>query len=172
MRLGQIQTFVDPTQRALDAAADIGVFRNTGAHPIRLLRWGFLCSVAWDVAAFVAKLDVTTHDKAGAATRSDGAGGFNIALTVDQVVGSIVYATVGGDKDTGTANLDATGEIIIKPGDFATFQVTSAMTAGDGHPFVDFQNMNFDDESLNSEFSDEDGTDASKLRIVNGAVAI
>lgn len=172
MRLGEHQSWVDPTERALDATASIGEFRNTGAHPILINRWGFLCSVAWDVAAFVAKLDHTTHDKAGTPTRSDGSGGFNAALTVDQVVGSLVFVTVGGDNVTGRADLDATGKLILKPGDFLTFQVTAAMTAGDGHPFVDFQNMNFDDNGLNSEFSDEDGTDASKLRVVNGAVAI
>jgi len=174
MRLGEIQTWVDPTQRALDATGDIGVFRNTGVNVLRIHRWGFICSVAWDVAAFVAKLDHSQHDKLGAVSpaRTDGSGGFNIALTVDQVVGSTVYATPGGDKDTGTANLDATGELLLKPGDFLTFQVTAAMTAGDGFPFVHFQNLNFDDNSLRSEFSDEDGTDASKLRVVNGAVAI
>lgn len=172
MRLGEHQSFTDATQRALDSTGDIGVFRNTGAHPLRINRWGFLCSVAWDVDAFVAKLDHTTHALDGTPTRSDGSGGFNATLSVDQVVGSLVFVTVGGDNVTGTANLDATGELILKPGDFLTFQVTSAMTAGDGHPFVDYQNMNFDDVGRNSEFSEEDGTAASKLRVVNGAVAI
>lgn len=168
MRLGEIQNFTFAAQVALDAAADVGVYRNTGAAPVRVLRWGFLCSVAWDVAAFAAELDHTTHANDGTPTRSAGSGGFDIALTVDQVVGSGVFATVGGDRTTGTANLDATGELIIKPGDFVTFQVSSAMTAGDGFPFIHVQNMNFDDEGPNSEFSEEDGT----KRLTNGAVAI
>ncbi len=171
-RLGEQQVWTDVTQRALDGTGDIGVFRNTGARAIRINRWGFLCSVAWDVAAFVAKLDHTTHDKAGSATRSDGSGGFNATLSVDQVVGSLVHVIPGGGKEALLLDDGAGDELIVKPGDFLTFQVTSAMTAGDGYPFVEFQVLNFDDQSLRSEFSDEDGTDASKLRVVYGGVAI
>ncbi len=170
MRLGEVQTYVDQTVRAMDSAASLTVFRNTGAHPLRILRWGGLCSVAWDVGSFVCKLDHTTHAKDGTPTRSDGSGGFNAALTVDQVVGSLFYVTCGGDKDS--SSIDATGEIILKPGDFLTIQITTQMSAGDGYFFIDYQNMNFDDNGLNSEFSEEDGTDASKLRIVDAAVAI
>lgn len=171
MNLGEIQVWQDTTQRALDVQSDIGTFRNISAHPIRIHRWGFVCTVAWNcTAALIAKLDHTTYDKAGTSTRSDGSGGFNLTAVVNQVVGSVVYVTPGGDKNS--ASIDATGEFIMKPGDLVTFQVTQAMTAGDGHPFIEFQNMNFDDVSLRSEFSDEDGTAASKLRVVEGGVAI
>ena len=164
------QVWVSPTQIALDSAADVAVYR-VAPNPILVLRWGFICSVDWDVAAFVAKLDHIPFLKNGDETnRTDGSGGFNITLSTDMFTGSLVYASVGGDKDS--SSIDATGSLIVKPGDELVFQVTSAMTAGDGHPFLEFQVLGFDSEGVRSEFDEEDGTPASLLKLVNGAVAI
>lgn len=166
-----VQSLVYETQVALDSTGDIYTYRN-GSNPISVIRWGLICSVDWDVASFVLKLDHIPFKKNGDETnRTDGSGGFNLGGLVDMKTGSVAYVTVGGDKDS--SDIDATSaELIVKPGDELVFQVTAAMTAGDGHPFLEYAVLGFDSEGLRSEFDEEDGSDASLLKLVNAAVAI
>lgn len=164
------QIWVGETQIDLGSTGDQATFRN-GPNAIMPLRWGWICSVAWDVAAFVCKLDHVPFLKDGATTnRTDGSGGFNMALTDDMVVGACAYVSVGGDKDS--SSIDATGGFVVKPGDSLIYQVTSAMTTGDGFPFLDYQILGFDSEGLQSEFDDEDGSAASLEKLFDGSVAI
>ena len=61
---------------------------------------------------------------------------------------------------------------MVKPGDSLIYQVTSAMTAGDGFPFLEYQQLGFDSEGLVSEFNEEDGSAASLLKLLDASVAI
>lgn len=126
--LGDHFTLVEAAESALDALADIAIFRF-GASPVRILRWGVVVSVELDnTAALVAKLDHSTHDAAGAVTRSDGSGGADLLGAGTDPVGTVLY-------------VEPITEIIVNSGDFLTMQVTTAGTAGDGWAFVECQEL-------------------------------
>ncbi len=165
------QVWMASTQVTLATAADVQGFR-IGPNPIRPIRWGWIVTGAVDATQnLITKLDYTPYTKTGSASgRTDGFGGFNLTIDSDRVKGSIVYVTVGGDADS--TSLDATGGIILKPGDILVWQVTQPATAGDAFAFLEYQNLGFDPNGVLSEFSDEDGTAASLLKLVNGAIAI
>lgn len=153
MRLGEHFHSIAGSQAALDAGADVLTFRP--AAPVRIVRWGATISVALDTTQdLIAKLDHTTHDQTGSATRSDGSGGQNLTVAADQVVGAVVYA-------------EPSSEIIVRPGDFVTIQVTQAATAGDGFPFIEYQQLPFDTEGLTAKFSDD-----ATSRVTDGSTAI
>lgn len=163
------QMYRSPNRYTLTVADDIDRFQN-GPNPINVIRWGLILTTACDVAAFVCKLDHLQFNKTGGDNRSDGSGGFNMAITTDIDIGSVPYVTYGGDKDS--SSLDATGGSVIKPGDHLVWQVISPMDTGDGYTFLEYQILGFDSVGPVAQFSEEDGTDASRRKLFNASVAI
>lgn len=151
MRGGE-HLFWSPTVQTLDATGDKGIF-TAQAAPIKVARWGVVMTVAGDVGAFAMTLDQTTHSESGGVTRSDGSGGTTLALTVDNFIGSVAYAV-------------PSSELILRPGDFFTFQITTAMTAGDGYTFLEYQQLPFSYQGLMAMASDD-----LTNRITNGSTA-
>lgn len=133
--LGDHVTQVETAVSALDAAADIAIFRF-GCAPAKILRWGVVVSVdAIDnTAALVIALDHTTHSDAGAVTRTNAVGGATLLGAGTDPIGTTLY-------------VEPVTEIIVNSGDFLTMEVTSAATAGDGFAFIEYQELAIGSES-------------------------
>jgi len=173
MRGGELQSWVSTTAITMAApAAGVATFRNPGATPIRIVRWGWIANLDLDTLAgaapFVGTIGRTRHNKDGStATNQDF--GSHAELHVDLVKGAVIFVSVGG-KTGGIANIDGTGEVIVKPGDFLIFNVTTALNAGTGFPFVMYQLLNLDETTLRREFEEEDGTPESRLKVYDATV--
>lgn len=138
MRVGDNLEFLDAEH---DATSNTDALDFNTSTPVRIVRWGLIVSVEVTGTAAVLALDVSRHAADGTATREDEAGGTTLTLVADEV-GAIHYT-------------DPTDDILVKPGDIAHIQVTTAMgTAGDFIPFIQYQKLNWDDTGENANFND------------------
>jgi len=151
MLQGENFEFMAASVAALDATADVLTFR--ASFPCRVVRFGALVSVACTGDAVIA-LDRTTHVAAGTPTRADAVGGKTLDSDA-QEVGTVIYA-------------EPDEEVIVKPGDILHLQVTNAFTAGDGFPFIQYQQLNWDKTGPNSKFADATPT----TRLVDGSTDV
>lgn len=127
------------TEIDVSSAADILSLHP--AAPIRVLRWGLICTAAIVAGTGQAELDHTTHDEDGTPTRSAGSGGQNLAFAATKV-GGIIY--VRPDE-----------EILVRPGDFLSMQISTGATSGNGIPFIEYQQLPMDLLGETSLFSDD-----------------
>ncbi len=142
MRMGDnLQTYwgalAAPVAIALDATADVLALR--ASLPLRLIRFGAILSVEC-TGDLVMALDRSTHILDGTATRAEAEGGVTLAGAAHEV-GAIIYA-------------DLLEDVLLKPGDIAHLEITDAYTAGDGYPFIQFQQLNWKTTGPESEFAD------------------
>jgi hypothetical protein len=118
--------------------------------PLRIVRFGAnVISDAWDTDAAVITMKRSTHNAAGTATAA-AVGGVTCVPT-DANEGTVFYA-------------DPTDEVIVKPGDYVTVELTAAGTSGDLMGWIQYQKLNWDDTGPNANFSDATPTS----RMVNG----
>jgi len=132
MGMAEYETFGEQAQVALDALADVLTFMPS--RPIEIVRWGFVVSVLLDntPAALVAALDV---DPQGAGARAASAQTL-VCTGVDRAIGDTIICVPASP-------------IAMEPGDRAFIEITTAATAGDGFPFVQYRPRGFHINDLN-----------------------
>ncbi len=123
--------------------------------PVQIVHWGVVATVAVVTNADLdAELDLSTHDSDGTPTRSDGSGGQNLIIDAAMVVGEVAY-------------VQPTSAIIVRPGDFATFQISTGATSGNGIPWIEYQILPFQYDGQQAMYSGN-----ASLRMTNSTVAI
>ncbi len=148
MRVGDNLDFLDAQHDATSASDALDFQAST---PCRIIRMGVIVTVEVTGTSAVIALDVSRHAADGTPTREDAAGGKTLTVVADEV-GAVHYC-------------DFDEEILLKPGDIAHMQVTTAMgTAGDFVPFIQYQKLNWDETGANANFNDATPT----TRMVDG----
>ena len=148
MRIGEHLIATTAAHVDVNSAADHLILQLP--VPFRVIRWGFVVTVAFDAATFQAELDHITYDELGAPTRSAGSGGYNLAMDVDKVIGNVLY-------------VEPATEVLVRPGDHVNIQISSGATAGDAYPFIEYQILPFDALGETAFFPDVDTTSTNRM---------
>ncbi len=107
--------------------------------PARIIRFGMTCFVEVTGTAIV-ELQLVTHALDGTPSSATQVGGTELA-GVAKEVGAVQYCNL-------------TEEVIVKPGDVATLNVSGGWTAGDGILWLHYQMLNWDITGDNANYSD------------------
>jgi len=155
LRVGDNLEFQDALHDAT-SNTDCLIFR--APFPCRIVRFGALVSVTLTGGAGSIECDVTEYPASGVGVRSSAKGGNSCDFGALKA-GAVAYA----EPLEGPAN-----EILLKAGDLLHLQQTTVWTAGDYTPFIQYQQLNWDDTSDRADFSDATPT----TRMVNGATVL
>jgi len=137
MRVGDNLAVQGAVHDASSAAACLTFWPDT---PVRVLRWGLICTVVW-VGDGIVTLTHSPYIAAGTTTPDATAGTTGTGTVTTSVAGIIHY-------------VEPTTEVLCKPADSLIMTVTNAWTSGNFVPFIQYQKLNWDDTGVNAQFAD------------------
>jgi hypothetical protein len=138
MRIGQNDFAVSASADDLSGTGDSITFYP--AVPVRVVRWGLICSTAVVHNSMAAELNLSTYDGATTVTET-ASGGTTLLMAADAVIGEVLY-------------VEPTSEVVCRPGDFLQIEITVAATSGSGYGFIEYQPLPNDPTGVLGSFPD------------------